>query len=346
MMVKNLQFILLILLYTKLIYATESATDRDKKNLSYTSAIIEILPLLELPNYKKSSVDQNIIFVHLPKTGGTNLVYAIDANRSISSYRFSVPRVEGRSPNLITKSWIGGLATLKNECVNNQNECKAYRFISGHFPYGTHSYLKGKCDYVTLVRSPIDREISSVNFDYQRGYIKNKQEAVNYLLHVMIDNPQTRLLAGEEYMVGDCDYKTLEVAKYNIRKNFLLVGITEDTDIFIQALLSIMRLEPIAISRSQVTSRKIFGEISEDLRNQLIKKHKYDILLYEYAKQSWYEWKVKNIKSFTPISLEQKILTILPKYAKDEKINYMTPTEIELHNSKFSADSLIEIEQQ
>ena len=247
---------------------------------------------------------------------------------------------------LITEGWIGGLVSLKEQCQTAHNtECNHYKFINGHFPYGAHNYLNKKYKYITLIRHPIEREISSVNFDYQQGYITNKQEAIKTLVEVMIDNPQTRLIAGEKYMSGACNNQILEIAKKNLTTDFFLVGVTEDTNTFIQALISILGNQPVAIGRSQVTQHKIITNLSKNIHSALLHKHKYDLELYKFAKDHWEKWKQTNIVGFQPITNQQKILTIMPDFANTHKATYMTIAQIDQYNSSHSAEELIRIKQ-
>ena len=326
--------------------AANNDVDIDKNSLSYTSAKISILPLLHLsPHYKKWK--GNIIFVHSPKVGGTNILYVVDALPTIHSTRFSVPRVPGVSPKLITEGWIGGLSNLKTAChgLEKQNKCSEYKFISGHFPYGADKYLNNEYKYITLIREPIERELSAVNFDYQSGYVVDKKTALKMLFSTMIDNPQTRLIAGESYMSGKCNGDTLEVAKKNLARDYILVGVTEDTNTFTQALITILGNEPVAIGKAQVTQDKVVIDLSGKERKALLRKHKYDAELYKYAKELWEGWKKANIIGNVPIQYDQKILTIMPNFAATHQAVYMTPPEIAKYNSSYTDDEIIMIKQ-
>lgn len=339
-MIKLIQVSIAILLS---IYAPIALSHYMQKNsLSYSKSKLEILPLFKLKS--NELITKKIIFIHPPKVGGTNIVNAIDAMEQIKSRRFPVPRVAGQSTILITEGWKGGMETLKDQCVGASNNCNIPQFISGHFPYGAHNYLNGQYTYITLIRSPLERELSSVNFDFQRGYIKNKKEALEQLLNIAIDNPQTRLLAGEAYMSGRCDEATLEIAKRNLETKFLLIGVTEDTNSFLQALATMLQLEPLAMSHTQVTDKKILRKLTPKMRMQLSKKHKYDQALYEYAKLWWDQWKKDNIVGVVPIKDSQEILTLLPEYLSTHKAIYMTTKEIQAHN-KSSLNHLVEIQQ-
>lgn len=208
-----------------------------KSNITYNTAKIKILPLVELLHHPNN---HNMIFLHIPKVGGTNISYITEAYEGLNTKRFSIPRHNNISPTLITENWIGSMHNLENNCYNDL--CNQYNVISGHFPYGVHEFLSKKFRYITLVRHPIERELSSLNFDYQRGYIKNKTNAKNYILYNMLDNPQTRMLAGKKYMSGVCDINTLKIAKNNLDKHFMIAGVTDDTDTFIQVIASILKI--------------------------------------------------------------------------------------------------------
>ncbi|HEV7736887.1 MAG TPA: hypothetical protein VGO47_05885, partial [Chlamydiales bacterium] len=79
---------------------------------------LHVLPELALRNMEPH---EQIIFLHIPKTAGTNLdtiAKAVSKERGNFHYqRFSVPRVAGRSPILITPDWIGGLKQLESNSV-------------------------------------------------------------------------------------------------------------------------------------------------------------------------------------------------------------------------------------
>ena len=341
MITKPSQIILLVLLYISACNAYANTTNQ--KTLSYANTKLEILPLFKLSSNNIST--NNIIFLHPPKVGGTNVVNIIDAIKTIKSHRFAVPRIADKSPILITDGWIGGLSAVKEQCSGPNNNCSNYNFSSGHFPYGAHSYIKGQYHYITLIRRPIERELSAVNFDYQRGYITTKKQALHQLLNLAVDNPQTRLLAGEAYMHGPCDEKTLELAKQNLAEKFLLIGVTEDTNAFIQVLLSLMQLEPVTINKMQITAKKILNKLPLTTQKKLLKKHKYDQALYEYAKDWWTKWKQHNVIGTIAIKENQKILTLLPEFANTHQACYMTSLEINSWNKLHLAAPIISIQQ-
>jgi hypothetical protein len=319
-------------------------TTSDRKNRSFASQKIEILR----PVTFKAPVEpcSRIIFIHPPKTGGTNLCFIVDAlskiNSLFKSTRFPVPRITGQSPGLITENWIGGLKSVEDAMQINPHACDGWNFISGHFPFGLHEFLDGPAKYIVLIRHPIERALSSTNFDYQRGYI-TKEDAQAYLLSAEIDNPQTRLLAGKAFMSSSCNDETLEIAKSNIQKHFLLAGVTEDTNSFIQILGSIQNWGPLALPRNQVTGDKVIAQLDTEIVDKLANKHQYDLRLYDWVKEQWQLWKENYIGTVQDISA-RTILCVTSDFANTRSPKPMTELEVDRYNQTLT-EELIEISQ-
>lgn len=284
-----------------------------------------------------------LIFLHIPKTGGTNIYFMYEAIEKqygkLSSVRLSVPYNPGVcSPNKISEGWVGayniGREVLKNMSTND--------FISGHFPFGLHSHLE--CEeksvkYIALCRDPLQRTLSTVNFDYQRGNFE-KKNVLKYLKNSEIDNPQTRILAGVKHMTGPCTEATLKLAKQNIEQHFLFIAPTEETNVVIQILATLQGVIPLALARAQVTGEKVIGEIDESLKTWLLDKHCYDTQLYQWVKERWLKWKTDNIAAHNAISDEEEILTIPADYAHKRQPLLLTHSELIQLNKAQKEDTL------
>jgi hypothetical protein len=319
--------------------------DTNKKNISFASQHLTYLPTVQF----KAPIPPaaRIIFVHPPKTGGTTLCYVTEAltktNLAFKATRFTVPRIDGQSPGKIYENWLGGLKSAYIELEKNRDCCNDMNFISGHFPFGLHSIMGIEAKYIVLVRNPIEREISNTNFDFQRGYL-SRESAKEYLMTANIDNPQTRMLAGIEYMHGICDESVLAIAKNNIENYFILAGVTEDTNSFIQILASIQGWGSIALTKAQVTGDKAFSELDTEYYKLLADKHKFDLQLYEWVRARWFAWKQENIAQSTITANTQPILCILPEFASTRTPIFMTLNEIEEYNMNRS-DELVQVNQ-
>lgn len=319
-------------------------SDECHSNLSYSRQTIQTLPMFVIEEI--TPIDR-IIFLHIPKTAGTNLANfakIVSCKDGKFHYqRLSVPRVQGRSPNLITPDWIGGLQQLENN-PNLLDAISQNFFISGHFPYGLHEYFSRPCKYVTLIRHPLERELSDANFAYQRGYI-NEEKFEYYLKEQMIDNPQVRLIAGREYMMGPCSESVLAKAKENIEHEFLLAAPTDDADVFFQLLATIQKWGNLAYAPMQVTGKKVAKNPNSDLLSTLLEKHKWDLKLYEWVKMRWNLFKEKMILGVKELESEEKLLTLMPDYLTTREASFLSVHEIDEYNYQHTAGDLLELKQ-
>ncbi|MES2200217.1 MAG: hypothetical protein V4489_08630 [Chlamydiota bacterium] len=315
-----------------------------RPDLSCSRQSIQILPELLLKEVESS---KQIIFLHTPKTAGTNLdavASVISQNGEKFHYqRLPVPRVAGRSPNLITSDWIGGLKQLESNPHVLDGISESF-FLSGHFPYGLHLYFSKPSKYVTLLRHPLERELSAANFDYQRGYI-DAEGFESYLMDQMIDNPQVRMIAGKEYMMGPCTEKTLEKAKENIEKDFLLAAPVEDLDCFIQILESIQGWGSLAYAPMQITREKVTKQLDPVLSNALTQKHQWDLQLYEWVKARWNLWKGLVIIAPKPLASNDSVLTLMPDYLTTRQAVLLSVSDIDSYNLEHRDDELLEHKQ-
>ena len=95
-----------------------------------------------------------VIFLHLPKAGGTTLRHIF-----YDQYKF-LKREELYTINRTKET--GSFISLSNE---RRNQIKV---LIGHFPFGLHEYMSGDFQYVTFMRDPVDRVISA--FFYNKGH--------------------------------------------------------------------------------------------------------------------------------------------------------------------------------
>lgn len=332
----------LFILFVLVIFSINAA--EDVTNLSYSRQTIHVLP--ELETQPLDSINQ-IIFLHIPKTAGTNIgniSKAISLTTNGFYYqRLPVPRIPDCSPVQIFEGWIGGWQQL-NLNPNLLDTLPESFFLTGHFPYGLHKYLSPLVKYITLVRNPLERELSTANFAYQRGYI-DAEEFTSYLLDQMIDNPQVRLIAGKEAMVGPCTEETLNIAMQNIERDFLLTAPSEDIDTFLQLLASFKKWGLLAYAPMQVTHEKIAKKLDPLLEKKLLQKHQWDMRFYDWVKQRWNLYKQAMIIGEKTILPEQLIFTLMPDHLSSREPQWLTINDIEAHNRIYSTEDLLEMTQ-
>jgi len=316
-------------------------------DLSFAGSKLRILPSVKLKQdlWKPG---ETLVYFHPPKTGGTNLTNLTSAieseNPEVAVKRAAVPRVAGRSPNLFTEGSIGGLARVKDNPEEFNGKKRHLDFISGHMPVpevqAVTALFGHKVAFIGTVRYPVFREISAADFDYQRGYVQ-QANIVQYLLNVAIDNPQTRMFAGENAMTGKCTPETLEKAKKNIKDRFTFVAPIGDIEIVMAIVASRFGVSDIAYARAQVGGLKAitlenedeFGCKLRDLRYKLFEKHEYDVELYNWVEVEWKAWKVKHIESITGNSKPNKqYLTLMPDFVQTKKPEIKNALQIADHN--------------
>jgi hypothetical protein len=181
-----------------------------------------------------SSAVPTLIFLHIPKTGGSTLDAIIDANYPPASI-FSV-----QSPIRDSLAAFRALPPAERERL---------RVIRGHGVQGVHRELERPCAYATLLRDPVDRVLSqyyfireSPNHPRHRELLARGATLLEYLragLNPQADNGQVRSISGvgdgtaDEIPFGTCTRAMLDDATRRLETEFALVGVTERFDEFL-----------------------------------------------------------------------------------------------------------------
>jgi sulfotransferase famil protein len=223
--------------------------------------------------------DKALIFLHLPKCGGTTL------NRIIE-WEYSPLRIFSIDPVLYLWSY---------QKLNRwpASRLAKMQVLKGHMPFGIHRRLPQPFTYITFLRDPVERVISAYYF------------AKNYLLHpkhqwiskltleeyVRLSpnhNVQTKYLSGREfvgdYHAGDCTDEMLAMAKENLVRHFSLVGLTERFDEGLAILKIIFGWQISKYAKFNVTRIRLKKASLPASTVELIKeRNRYDVSLYDYG---------------------------------------------------------------
>ncbi|MGH9890431.1 MAG: hypothetical protein ACREA0_00285 [bacterium] len=229
-----------------------------------------------------------LVFLHIPKTAGQTLHFSL-----LRSY----PQRERIHLNILDRPLAEEMERIPLE------ERSRARLLWGHLPYGVHEHMPRHCEYITVLREPIDR-VTSV-FKY---ILRNP----NHVLHDRVvgselgldeyiesgidegqtENSQTRQLSGRQF--GALDREALAEAKRNL-EGFLVVGLTEYFEETFALLRRSLRLRIPFYVTSNVSPPFAVSERAVELireRNEL------DLELYAFACELFFEEVRRQDRSF------------------------------------------------
>lgn len=230
-----------------------------------------------------------LIFLHLPRTGGTTL-------RDILSKQYPERKTFENKTLLDT-----------DENFNNSkiNELSHYNLIKGHVYFGVHKYISQSSKYFSMMRDPVERTISSYNYIKKRSNhpfynLANELNLIDFIecgQNIMVNNGQTRLIAGRDTSLNvpfnKMDSSHLEMAKTNINEQFLLVGFTERYDETILLLQHLLQWKTPYYSIANAVKRvQKTDELDSNIISLIKHYNQMDIELYKYANKKFDDtWK-------------------------------------------------------
>jgi len=225
-----------------------------------------------------------VLFMHIPKTAGTALREAIEPNFRMSEIAYLYPE-----------------ATLFPACTTlwslTLEQRSRLRFVIGHFGFGVHKSLPGPCEYVTILRDPVQRAVSQY-FHFVRNYPSLVSEGKDLLSlsdafekqdNICFDNLMVRLFSGvdeQQCPAGSVDRSMFDLAIHNMRTYFTHVGFQESASQTLERLT-----EQYGWQKSSMLQRTNLGEwnLTEGqlavARTTVAHFDKWDICLYEQALQ-------------------------------------------------------------
>ncbi|PJF40168.1 MAG: hypothetical protein CUN54_06320 [Phototrophicales bacterium] len=232
-----------------------------------------------------------LIFLHIPKTGGTTFT-------TIIQRQYKRSEVYAYGPETALREAFDALPY-----DNRAN----YRLIHGHFGYGFHEKLPQEVVYITLLREPLARAHSHYHHVcrtpdhpfHQQAQAMSFAEFIESGILRRFDNGMTRMLAGvdEDLPFGAVSSELLTQAKTNLRDHIACFGLLECFDESIVLLRRRFGWCIVQYARANVNRER--PPIPLDERRIIEQHNQYDLELYAYAQALFENSIAQQDKSFT-----------------------------------------------
>jgi len=241
-------------------------------------------------------MDDLYIFYHVPKCGGTTVSRVID--------RIYDPSVL-YAVNPSTQHFEASLRSLRQM---DPGSISKLRMIRGHQTYGLDKIFERPCKCITILREPARRFISA--------YFQEMREPDSHFGRWLRESGVTlKQLAeaddrelGRDYLVRsfavvpEAAHATngaafLELAKNNLSRDFIVVGITERMDEAVMLISELLHWKIWGYRSHNVSGRYSIDEVDTEVLTVFRQRNPNDVAFYEFA-VSLFEKQTQAVSSF------------------------------------------------
>ena len=236
--------------------------------------------------------DDTLVFLHLPKTGGTalrtSLLEAFDPSATALIY----PGGE-----------LDGGMTVEHFRGLPEDQRTRMRLVIGHVRFGIHESIPGPSQYTILLRDPVDR-IVSLYYHYRnlpgvrfmsKGYRERIRLRVRRVMlddwvfgerRIPADNLMVRNVAGAAGIpFGGCTETLFEQAMEHVERDFVGIAVTEDLARSTALMEQVLdRPLPVVGRENTNPNRPLLSDIDPSVAARLRELNEYDVRFYEQAK--------------------------------------------------------------
>lgn len=224
---------------------------------------------------------RTLIFLHIPKTGGTTF-------RRILKHNYS-------SRETLTFTGSDYSVAIDRFAKSPERTRARYRLVQGHLYFGFHRFILGECNYVTWIRDPMARVLSFYSHVRSRSdhYLHRRLMEERLDLKDLIKRDatpelfdlQTRMIAGVPNDPNlPVDRQALETAKKNLSADTMLFGLTEEFDARLVMLGQLLGWDVPCYVRTNVGSERIDpGSVDPETRRMIQESNSLDFELYKFA---------------------------------------------------------------
>jgi Galactose-3-O-sulfotransferase len=221
-----------------------------------------------------------LIFLHIPKAAGTTL-HNILARQYPPQATYTVDGAEWREDS-------ARFAALPPE------RKRGLALVKGHMNFGLHETLEQPATYITILRDPVERVISSYYYVLRTpahflhaevvGTSMGLREFIERKLTIEHDNGQTRMLAPSEAPFGECPPEGLDLARRHLEQHFASIGLSERFDESLLLLRRALGWRWPVYARANVTVDRPPREgIDDDVIEMIEADNRLDRELYRFA---------------------------------------------------------------
>ena len=254
----------------------EKSEDNLKRLESY---IVPFDKLAETPFKPATAEKYTVIFLHIPKTGGTTIEYLLAKNYKINGVIHINAPALNKNPFALFKK--GDLPHV----------------IMGHYKTShlLYRFIDRPLVHFTMLRDPVKRVLSYFDYLqtspnhglYEKASKRSLEEFINGNDMVELSNAQTLRLAGRlshtplrPWEIQEC----FEVAKESLQKRFSLVGLTERYPEFMLMAQRTLGWSDIFHEYRNISKKKTqIEDIPSSILERIRERNAYDIELYKFA---------------------------------------------------------------
>ncbi len=275
---------------------------RNIKNYHHANTTIAISDSPVDPEISCSGQNYKIVFfIRLPKCASTSFV---DILKRLSlalriNFSFNPSGAYNWDSNTISK-------VAKQVITESQSSPLKYIYSRHFYFVNFYNYNITSFTYVTIVREPVSRIISAYNYYHfsSRPHIQamlnpnHKNESLKTCLELVHEgcelNLMTKYFCGHEPICNVGSQESYILAKQNIERYFSVIGIVEDMTLTYKLMKHFLPdhfqyLVPESDSKKQQNQHEHETIITDDLRTFIENRNKFDMLLYMYIRQKFYD---------------------------------------------------------